>query len=387
MVGRFSSGHAAAAVNKSTHPISEKCSPRATGAISLCVVPRGCDPVADGTAVAHDPPNPHARRMSQNFKRAGRWIATVGALAVLVALVWRANPSALLAQLAQAQWWPLIAALVINFLQVALKAQRLRTLLAPVKDVPLGRLYRYTIVGYAANNVLPMRGGDVLRLALLKQREGVTVGAFVGAFSAERVLDGASVVFVAAVLPLLAPLPASARAGLALLVGLIVVGYIALLVIAAKWGQAPEGAGRVRRFVADLAGGARALRRPKPLASCLATSVGAILCEAGIILLVLRGLGLPLAPAAAPLVILFVNLALVAPNAPGNLGAFEAGAVVAVTLCGVGNTGAMAFALAYHAVHLVPLTLVGALAYATMPAIRGEPAVPMVAEAAVEVER
>jgi uncharacterized protein (TIRG00374 family) len=328
--------------------------------------------------------------MSRKVKLAGRWVATIAALAILVFLVWRANPSALLAHLAKAEWWPLVAALLINFLQVALKAQRLRTLLAPVQDVPLGRLYRYTIVGYAGNNVLPMRGGDMLRLALLRQREAVPVGAFVGAFSAERVLDGASVVCVAAMLPLLAPLPASARAGLAGLVGLIVLGYVALLVIAAKWGQAPEGAGRVRRFIADLAQGARALRRPGPLAACLATSVGAILCEAAIILLVLRGLGLPLVPAAAPLVILFVNLALVAPNAPGNLGAFEAGAVVAVGLCGVGSTGAMAFALAYHAVHLIPLTLVGAVAYATMPGRRAplvpEPG-PLVPEPVVEVER
>ncbi|MBI5478810.1 MAG: flippase-like domain-containing protein [Deltaproteobacteria bacterium] len=324
--------------------------------------------------------------MSRKVKRAGRWIATIGATAILVYLVWRANPSALLTQLAAAEWWPLLLALLLNFLQVWLKAQRLRTLLQPVQDIPLGRLYRYTMIGYAGNNVLPMRGGDVMRLALLRQRESVPVGAFVGAFSAERLLDGASVVCVAAVLPLLAPLPGPARAGLAILVGITVLGYVALLLIAARWGRAPEGAGRVRRFIADLARGGRALRKPAPLASCMGTSLGAIACEALIVVLVMRGLGLPLVAAAAPLVILFVNLALVAPNAPGNLGAFEAGAALAVTLCGVSSTGAMAFALAYHAVHLVPLTLVGAIAYATMPG-RGERSVSLVPTPAVETDR
>jgi hypothetical protein len=322
--------------------------------------------------------------MSRTVKRAGRWIASLGATAILVYLIWRANPGALVRHLASAVWWPLLVALAINFLQVLLKAQRLRTLLQPVKGIPLGRLYRYTLIGYAGNNVLPMRGGDVLRLALLRQREAVPVGAFVGAFSAERLLDGLSVIGVAAVLPLLAPLPGAARAGLGILVGLTVLGYVALLLVAARWGQAPEGAGRVRRFAADLAHGARALRRPGPLAQCLGASVGAIACEALIVALVLHGLGLPLSAAAPPLVILFVNLALVAPNAPGNLGAFEAGAVLAVTLCGVDSTGAMAFALAYHAVHLVPLTLVGALAYATLP---GLPEAPVPLTPAVETDR
>jgi hypothetical protein len=324
--------------------------------------------------------------MSRKVKRAGRWIATIGATAILVYLVWHANPKALLTQLASAEWWPLLLALALNFLQVLLKAHRLRTLLLPVKEVPLGRLYRYTLIGYAGNNVLPMRGGDVMRLAMLRQRDSVPVGAFVGVFSAERLLDGASVVLVAAVLPLLAPLPSAARAGLAVLVGVTVLGYVALLIIAARWGRAPEGAGRVRRFIADLARGGRALQKPGSLASSMGTSVSAIACEALIVVLVMRGLGLPLIAAAVPLVILFVNLALVAPNAPGNLGAFEAGAVLAVTLCGVSNTSAMAFALAYHAVHLVPLTIVGALAYATMPGPR-ERAASLVPTPAVETDR
>jgi uncharacterized membrane protein YbhN (UPF0104 family) len=321
----------------------------------------------------------------RSLQRAGRWVASLGAAAILGYLVWRADPRVLLAHLAAAAWWPLLAALTLNFFQIWLKAVRLRTLLVPVKALGLGRLYRYTLIGYAGNNVLPVRGGEVLRLALLKQREAVPVGAFVGVFSAERLLDAASVVLVAAVLPLLAPLPGAARLGLGVLIGITVVGYVGLLVLAARWGTAPPGAGRVRRFVADLSRGGRALRRPGLLASSLASSVGALLCEAVSVVVVMRGLGVPLHAAAPPLVILFVNLAMVAPNAPANLGAFEAGAVLALTLCGVGEPAALAFALAYHAVHLVPVTLVGALAYATLPA-RAEAEGPLPAPATAESE-
>ena len=311
--------------------------------------------------------------MSPRLQQVGRWLASLAALAILAYLVWRAHPRALLDRLATADWWFLAAAMAINFAQVGLKAARLRTLLLPVKRVGLGALYRYFLIGYAGNNVLPLRGGEVLRLALLRQREAVPAGAFVGVFSAERVLDGACLVAIAAVLPLLVPIPPAARAALGVLALATVGGYVALLVIAARWGTAPEGAGRLRRFVANLALGTRALRRPALLASGLATSMGALIFEGIIIVLVMRGFALPFHAAAPPLVILFVNLALTAPNAPANLGAFEAGAVLALAVCGIGETHALAFALAYHAVHLVPVTLAGAFAYATMPTHREEP--------------
>jgi len=311
--------------------------------------------------------------VSPRLQRVGRWVASLLALAILAYLVWRAHPRALLDCLSSANWWLLAAAMAINFVQIGLKATRLRTLLLPVKRVRLAALYRYILLGYAGNNVLPLRGGEVVRLALLRQREAIPAGAFMGVFSAERVLDGASVVAVAAVVPLLAPLPPAARFGLGVLVAATLGGYIALLAIAARWGTMPADAGRLRRFIANLALGARALRRPALLASSLASSVGALVCEAAIVLLVMKGLALPLIPAAAPLIILFVNLALTAPNVPANLGAFEAGAVIALTVCGVSETPALAFALAYHAVHLVPVTLAGALAYATLPVHREEP--------------
>jgi uncharacterized membrane protein YbhN (UPF0104 family) len=62
------------------------------------------------------------------------------------------------------------------------------------------------------------------------------------------------------------------------------------------------------------------------------------------------------------MVLLSINLALLLPSTPANLGVLEAGAVLALTASGVGAELALAFALLYHAVHLVPGTVLGVVA-------------------------
>ncbi|HEY3354023.1 MAG TPA: lysylphosphatidylglycerol synthase transmembrane domain-containing protein [Polyangia bacterium] len=321
---------------------------------------------ADSSALRAEEPAPSLTRRFRLRTFLHRF-ASVAAIAVLAVLIWRAHPRALLTQLLQANLWLVAAAMVLNFVQIAFKAQRMRTLLSPAIAIPLRRLYAYVLIGYAGNNVLPVRGGEVVRLRLLQQRERVAVGTFVGVFSAERILDAASVLAVAGTLPLVAPLPAPARAGLALLAGVAIGGYVVLLILA-RSAAVPAGAGRLRRFLGDLARGAHAMRRPRLLIENLITSIAALGVEALIIVLVLRGLGMPLSAGAPALVILCVNLALVAPSAPAHVGSFEAGAVLGLSLCGVAQAPALAFALLYHIVHLVPVTLAGAVAWARLPA-------------------
>ncbi|MEO8361939.1 MAG: lysylphosphatidylglycerol synthase domain-containing protein [Vicinamibacteria bacterium] len=47
------------------------------------------------------------------------------------------------------------------------------------------------------------------------------------------------------------------------------------------------------------------------------------------------------------------------PSTPGQIGLIEAGAVFALVGLGVGPNRSLAFALLYHAAHLLPLTLLG----------------------------
>ena len=93
------------------------------------------------------------------------------------------------------------------------------------------------------------------------------------------------------------------------------------------------------------------------------SSVGwSLLSDATDLLLValcLRAFGIDVPPAAWALVLFSVNLAILLPSTPGQVGVLEAGGVLALTMAGVPPAPALAFALAYHAVHLVPTTALG----------------------------
>ena len=72
-----------------------------------------------------------------------------------------------------------------------------------------------------------------------------------------------------------------------------------------------------------------------------------------------RAVGMPLSFINCATVLFLVNVAVIIPAAPGQLGTLEAGAVGALVALGHDENAAMAFALLYHAVHLVPATLAG----------------------------
>ena len=75
--------------------------------------------------------------------------------------------------------------------------------------------------------------------------------------------------------------------------------------------------------------------------------------------LCLRAVGLALPVPAWFLLYLVVNLALVMPLTPGQVGIVEAGVVAALTLWHVPREAALAFAFLHHGVVMVPTVLLG----------------------------
>jgi uncharacterized membrane protein YbhN (UPF0104 family) len=82
--------------------------------------------------------------------------------------------------------------------------------------------------------------------------------------------------------------------------------------------------------------------------------------EAGMIVLTGRALGLAIGFPLAIVLLLGINLALVLPSMPAGAGVFEAGATLVLLIAGFGKEDAVAFAVLYHAVQVIPVTLIGA---------------------------
>ena len=94
----------------------------------------------------------------------------------------------------------LLGAAALVLLNVAVMALRWRYLLAGAGyRVPLRKLFSTVSVGRATNNVIPARGGDLLRIESMREVAGVPAFVSAGTLFAERLLDG--VVLAAWILP------------------------------------------------------------------------------------------------------------------------------------------------------------------------------------------
>ena len=89
-------------------------------------------------------------------------------------------------------------------LVVYLRALRWKHLTAPVHAYPTGVLFRATAVGFMANNIFPLRMGEVIRSWYLAREGGGSRAAVFGTVILERVIDMVTVIGLAfAVLALL----------------------------------------------------------------------------------------------------------------------------------------------------------------------------------------
>ncbi len=84
----------------------------------------------------------------------------------------------------------LIPGVAVYFVGVWARAWRWHYLLRPLKKIPTATMFPIVTIGYMGNNIYPARAGEVLRAAVLKQREGVPISASLATIIVERIFDG-----------------------------------------------------------------------------------------------------------------------------------------------------------------------------------------------------
>ena len=105
---------------------------------------------------------------------AGSWVPRLSdwriwfGFAITAFCVWLAVRGIPLAEVAQAiegaHFWSLLAlSAPCYLLSVYFRALRWRYLVEPVAEVPRSMLYRATALGFAGNNLLPLRVGELIR--------------------------------------------------------------------------------------------------------------------------------------------------------------------------------------------------------------------------------
>ena len=317
------------------------------------------------------------------------WLGiAITALFVALALV-RLDLGETWSAAAGANYAYLVPAIAVYFVSLYVRSYRWRYLLQPFAAVHSWRLYPVILVGYMANNILPVRLGELARSYYLSVREPVRGSTALATILVERVFDGLTLLVFLAVAALFLPIEALALRigetrglapwGVAALLAAPFVGVLAGIVLVALRPEPsralvqrltqrlPGGAGARVQGVADrFIAGFEGLHRPSRLGAVFARSVPIWLAEAVMYYIVALGfdlqdqLGGPLAMASAILVVTAAsNLATALPSSPGSLGPFEALAVLALVFLGVDGETALAYAIVLHLALLLPVIAAG----------------------------
>lgn len=114
-------------------------------------------------------------------------------------LVLRDAPFAEVARVIADANWPLLLTLSIPayVLVIYLRALRWKHLAAPIQSYGTGELFRATAVGFMANNIFPLRVGEVIRSWYLSREGGGSRAAIFGTVILERVIDMVTVIGLA----------------------------------------------------------------------------------------------------------------------------------------------------------------------------------------------
>jgi glycosyltransferase 2 family protein len=249
----------------------------------------------------------------------------------------------------------LVGAICCYGLATLVRAERWQRLLTDEGARPSrADIYALNCIGYMGNNVLPARGGDVIRVVLTAPRAQTSKRTVVGTLVAERVLDVA-VLIVMLVVVGWGLLGDVGGGKVEIIVALIVVAGLSAW-LAWRFIQRNE---RLHEAVAPIASATLGLRRAHHGLRLLAMTIVIWSIEAATWMLVGAAVHFGMTPIEAAYLVALSSVFAMIPSGPAYAGTQDA--AVAIGIKALGGTGgtAVAYLLMLRFVVVVPITLVG----------------------------
>jgi glycosyltransferase 2 family protein len=322
--------------------------------------------------------------------RRRRIFSAIAGVAVAVALLVWALRGVHLAEVMQhlrnARPGPLLAAAVIATLTYPIRLLRWRLLLraADGRPLPAGPLWHAVAIGFMANNILPFRAGELVRLIAASRLAGARFSAALSSVAVERIFDGLTVVALLSLSLLTSDLPpgvavggvsvrhaaqvAGGVAAVALLAALLVVAFpLAAERVVRRLLPPGALADRIVALIEGVRHGLTVLRSPPLLVGTLVWSLVLWLVNGLSFYVAFRAFDIPVGFLGALLMQGILVFGITVQLTPGFLGQFEAAIVAALALYGVPKDLASSYAITYHATTFVPIILLGAWSLARTP--------------------
>lgn len=272
----------------------------------------------------------------------------------------------------KAQLMPWLPLSVMSYLAGhVVRGVRCRALVSREASLTIPTATNVAVLGYAVNNILPARLGELARAAMLFERSGLPFVQSLTVTFLERVMDGMVLLLLLSI-----TLPALRVQGwfltpLRLAIVLFGVAVPALALAVASPGLVLAAASRIAQricprwhdFVLRLTrlvtNGVARLQRPGDASWVGILSLVVWILEAGMFLALLPAFGLPLSVPTAIFAMSVTNLGILTPSTPGFIGPFHFFCMQSMVSVGVTQEVAFGYAVLVHLTFFIPITLWG----------------------------
>ena len=270
---------------------------------------------------------------------------------------------------------PVLLGMLVIF--YAMKAYRWKLLLTPLGDFHTWRdCFGPMLSGFAVNNVLPARAGEIVRGMVFARRTRQPVASVLVTVALERIFDMLSImVYLSLGLFSLPDMPDWMRrtamgVGGAAAVG--VLGAIVFLIWTSAFVKVIHGGlavirvplslrEKVDRLLETAAQGLSSLKSPTTLALIVVVSMLQWALNAGMMYLALRSFGVDVPFAAALVLMGVVALGVAVPASPGFFGVIQVCFTDTLQIFEVSRPAVLAASIYYHMIQYIPVTLCGLL--------------------------
>lgn len=239
-------------------------------------------------------------------------------------------------------------------------------LLSPIASVPVWQSIQAVYVGLFANEVLPLRSGEIIRSYLQSKWSGLEFGLVISSVLLERLIDGVWLILAFYICSFYIRLPNLLVQGAIILavVLLICAGLLAVVVFLKHHAHAAVRQSRWKEKLWHVVEGLHAMGNSRSFYRASLISLLYLFLQIVPIYALMRGFGLKLNFAHAAVVLIILRLGSVPPQAPGNVGSFQALTKLGLMLFGISKAEATGFATLLFFVVTVPLWLAGFVALA-----------------------
>jgi glycosyltransferase 2 family protein len=331
--------------------------------------------------------NPETASRRSLLRRSLPALLGIGVSVALLAWALRGvNLSDVLRHLRTAHPVPLAAAVVIATIAFPLRLVRWRLLLRDERGrpYPATPLWHAIAIGFMANNILPLRAGELVRSYTAAKLAPARFTTVFSSIAVERIFDGLTVVAMLTFALLSSDLPSTVSVGGTSIVQLAraagILGLLALLAAVLVVVAPVRAEQLVRRIlpharvadkIVDLIEGVRqgltVLRSPARLAGVIMWSVVLWLVNALAFYIGFQAFDIPVSYSGALLLQGLLVLGISIPSTPGFFGPFEAVIVAVLALYGITSSLAFSYAISFHLTSFVPITLLGLWSLAQTP--------------------